>query len=242
MFYSFGIIYFAAQAFSTAALSQMFFGYSLATSQNQSQAQTHTNYEFPGVVVDQDTSHVPLGGLGRLESACTKTSSAGGGGAQTQPQQEEEETSKETLKDTLQSSDDDDYILNESGCPELTKNVFYCVMCGGSNENGKCKGDPKYDNEFAGCDCTPDPDWSMHPPGLVRPHIREHRQAIRDRHLLPDEEDERLGRRGNASSSGAATVAVTTQLPLVTKSALPHFASKRLRFVRLEESRNFVAS
>jgi hypothetical protein len=78
--------------------------------------------------------------------------------------------------------------------------------------------DPEDDNEFVGCNCTPDPDWSVNPPGLVRPHIREHRQAIRDHHLLRDEEEEGPGRTGNVSSSGAATVAVSTQLSLATIS------------------------
>jgi hypothetical protein len=130
----------AAQAFSTAALSQSCSCYSLATSQNQSQAQIHTNEEFPAVAVDQNTSYFPLGGLACLELACTKTSSSEGGGAQTQPQQEEEGTTKEKSKVTSQSSDEDDYIFDESGCPELTKNMFYCEMCGGSDNNGKCKG------------------------------------------------------------------------------------------------------
>jgi hypothetical protein len=80
--------------------------------------------------------------------------------------------------------------------------------------------DPKYNNEFAGCDCTPDPDWSVNPPGLLRPQIREHRQAIRYHDLLRDEEEERLGRTENVSSAEAATVAVLAQLLLTTKSAL----------------------
>jgi hypothetical protein len=139
MFYSIAIIYLAAQAFPTAALSQSYSCYSLATSQNQSQAQIHTNEDFPAVAVDQNTSCFPSGGLACLKSACTKTSSSGGGGAQTQPQHEEEETTKEKSKPTSQSSDEDDYIFDESGCPELTKNMFHCEMCGGSDENGKCK-------------------------------------------------------------------------------------------------------
>jgi maleate cis-trans isomerase len=140
MFYSSAIIYLAAQAFSTAALSQLCSCFSLATSQNQSQAQIHTSEDFPVVDVDQSTSHFALGELACLEYACTKTSLSAGGGAQTQPQQEEEETTKVKSKVTSQSSDEDDYIFDESGCPELTKNMFYCEMCGGSDENGKCKG------------------------------------------------------------------------------------------------------
>lgn len=84
-------------------------------------------------------SHFPLEQLSCLESACTKTSSTGGDGAQTQPQQVEEAT-KGKSKVTSQSSDEDDYIFDESGCPDLAKNVFCCEMCGGSDENGKCKG------------------------------------------------------------------------------------------------------
>ncbi|KAF1954179.1 hypothetical protein CC80DRAFT_494017 [Byssothecium circinans] len=227
MFYSITTIFLAAQALSTAALSQSYPCYSLATSQNQSQAQIHTNEDFPAAAADQNTSQFPLGGLACIKSAYMKTSSSEGGGAQTQPQRKDEETTKEKSKVTSQSSDEDDYILDESGCPDLTKNMFYCLMCGGSDENGKCKGDPEDDNEFAGCKCNPDPDWSVNPPGLVRPQIREHRQAIRDRHLLRDAEVEGSGRARNVSSSHAATVAVFTRLPLVTISVLPYFASKQ---------------
>jgi hypothetical protein len=140
MFYLIAIIYLAAQAFLTAALSQSCSCYSLATSQNQSQAQIHTSEDFLAVAVDQNTSYFPPGGLACLKSACTKTSSSGGSGAQTHPQHEEEKTTKEKSNPTSQSSDEDDYIFDESGCPELTKNMFYCEMCGGSDEIGKCKG------------------------------------------------------------------------------------------------------
>jgi hypothetical protein len=137
MFYSIAIIYLAAKAFSTAALSQ---SYSLATSQNQSQAQIHTKEDLLAVTVDQNTSQFPLERLVCLDSACTKTSSSGGGAAQTQPQQEEEEITTEKSKVTSQPSEEDDYIFEKSGCPELTKKMFYCEMCGGSDENGRCKG------------------------------------------------------------------------------------------------------
>jgi hypothetical protein len=140
MFYSVAIIYFAAQAFSMAALFQSCSCYSLATLQNISQVQILADKDSPAVGVDQNTSYFPLGGLVCLELACTKTSSSEGDVAQTQSQQAEEETTKEKSKVTSQSSDEDDYILDESGCPELTKNMFYCEMCGGSDENGKCKG------------------------------------------------------------------------------------------------------
>lgn len=137
MFYSIAIICLAAQTFSTAALSQSYPCYSLATSQYQSQAQIHTHEDFPVVTLDQNTYQIPLRG-----PAYTKTSSSEGGGAQTQPQQGDEETNKEKSKATSQSSDEDedDYILDGFRCPVLTKNMFYCMMCGGSDENGKCKG------------------------------------------------------------------------------------------------------
>jgi hypothetical protein len=52
----------------------------------------------------------------------------------------DEGTTKEKSNVNTRSSDEDDYILDESGCPNLTKNMFYCLMCGGSDENRKCKG------------------------------------------------------------------------------------------------------
>lgn len=140
MFHSIFLIYLAAQAFSTVALAQSCSCCFLTPSQNQRRAQAHINEDLSAVATDQNTSYFPLGGLGCLISACTKTSSSGNARAQTQPQQQEGETTKEKSNVTPESSDEDDYILDESGCPELAKNVFYCLMCGGSDENGKCKG------------------------------------------------------------------------------------------------------
>ncbi|KAF2474288.1 uncharacterized protein BDR25DRAFT_340814 [Lindgomyces ingoldianus] len=195
--------------------SQTYPCYFRTTSQNQSQAQILTNKDRPVVAADQCTSQFLLGGPECRKLAYVKTSSSGGGGAQAQPQKKDKEKAKEKSKVTSESSNEDDYILDEFGCPDITKR-FYCLECGGQDENGKCKGDPEDNNMFKGCRCHPDPDWSKNPPGLVRPDYRKHQQAIRDRHLLPDDDVGGPGRAGNVSRSDPATVIIRTPLPSMT--------------------------
>ncbi|PVH97864.1 hypothetical protein DM02DRAFT_616184 [Periconia macrospinosa] len=129
-----------AQALSAATLPHSHPCYPLTTSQNQSRAQIHTNGDFLVVAADQNTSQFFLRELTCTKSTYTKKSSSEGGGTQTPPQQKDEKPTLEKSKVTSQSFDEDDYILDEYGCPELTKNILYCMFCGGSDENGRCKG------------------------------------------------------------------------------------------------------
>jgi hypothetical protein len=39
-----------------------------------------------------------------------------------------------------ESSTSDDCTPSESGCPHLTKNIFYCMLCGGADKDGNYKG------------------------------------------------------------------------------------------------------
>ena len=86
--------------------------------------------------------------------------------------------------------------------------------------------DPEDDNKWAGCKCSPDPDWSLEPRGLVRKDYEKHKEAIRNRHLLRDDSEEVLERARNISQLEVATVALHTLLPTVTLSALASLASK----------------
>ncbi|KAF2691927.1 hypothetical protein K458DRAFT_7805 [Lentithecium fluviatile CBS 122367] len=208
-----------AQALSAAALSQSYSCHSPTTSENQSQAQIHNENVLP----DHCSSQFSFAGLEFTKPAYIKTTSSSGSGAQSQPQQEDSEANRQKSEPTSQSSDDehDNYTLDSSGCPDLTKNRFHCLDCGGKDEKGKCKGDPADNNAWAGCTCIPDPDFSINPPGLVRPGLRERRREIRFRRLLLGDEVE-----GHVSRSDVATVAVSTLVPTATMSVLPCFTMK----------------
>ncbi|KAI9646001.1 hypothetical protein NHQ30_005439 [Ciborinia camelliae] len=68
-------------------------------------------------------------------------------------------------------------------CPDLTKGMFLCIWCGGKTEEGKCKGDPDDDYEFAGYDCEDTPDWNQPPPLKVRLNAALNSQKLLN---LPD--------------------------------------------------------
>ncbi|KAF2118973.1 hypothetical protein BDV96DRAFT_684596 [Lophiotrema nucula] len=138
---------------------------------------------------------------------------------QTETQRKEENENTEDKSKDSSSDEEENYELDSSGCPDLSKSHFPCEDCGGRDEHWKCKGDPEDDNRWAGCQCR-EPDWAANPnpPGLVRPHYREHQEAVRNRHLLREEED--------ISRAPASTGLVRAQLPSVAMSALPYFTAK----------------
>ncbi|KAF2794239.1 hypothetical protein K505DRAFT_337121 [Melanomma pulvis-pyrius CBS 109.77] len=179
---------------------------------------SHSKGDFVPAPVDGYTSNSIAEGLKCMDSAHIQRGSAKG--AETQ------ETSKQGDNDD--GDDDDDGIAtDEYGCPDLTKETFLCSWCGGKDDNGKCKGDPEDNNLWAGCICTPDPDWSLNPPGLRRPQYREHQRAIRDRHDLRDDGLGAGTRGGNRSILASATILVSARAPLetVVKLCIPHFGT-----------------
>ncbi|ORY19376.1 hypothetical protein BCR34DRAFT_127203 [Clohesyomyces aquaticus] len=147
--------------------------------------------------------------------------SADGGGEQTEAQRQNENETTEKKAKELSPEDDENYELDDSGCPDLAKNFFPCEDCGGRDEHWRCKGDPEDDNRWVGCPCR-EPDWEANPnpPGLVRPHYREHQEALRDHHNLPDEEV------SDVSRAPSPTVLVHLELPSATITVLPYFLAK----------------
>ncbi|KAG4441592.1 hypothetical protein IFR05_002927 [Cadophora sp. M221] len=59
----------------------------------------------------------------------------------------------------------------ESDCPDVEKEQFRCGQCGGRDELGNCKGNPKYDYKFKGCPCLEDLEFSQETPPQKRSYF-----------------------------------------------------------------------
>ncbi|KAF2849061.1 hypothetical protein T440DRAFT_469798 [Plenodomus tracheiphilus IPT5] len=204
----------ATQVLVTAACSPVSPHFPLTRSADpfENEVATLTRYLLPWMKSDFSISRRPV---------CQVTM-----GSDTQPQSSRGDQQAKDEKEEAEhpSTEEDDYFFDENGCPDVKKNAFYCMLCGGADENGNCKGDPLDNNEYLGCKCTPDPDWSQEPRPLRRPDYRKHKQAIRD--LFRDDKEKEPEPAKKESRSRAETTAVRTALPQVTMTALWQFALK----------------
>jgi hypothetical protein len=142
------LILFTAQAHSADTLSSSYPCRSLSRTSDRFQEEIHSGGSVFALAGRQNSSNLILRGLECLKPASlTRGSSEGeGGGTEKQPQQKDEAkpTTDEKSRPTTQSGDsssDESYTMDETGkCPDLTKHVFLCSLCGGSDEQGNCKG------------------------------------------------------------------------------------------------------
>ncbi|KAF2849059.1 hypothetical protein T440DRAFT_534614 [Plenodomus tracheiphilus IPT5] len=92
---------------------------------------------------------------------------------------------------TLKTRQDNENEPDPPECIDPEKQLFFCSMCGDKGVDGKCKGvtDDVVTDQWKGCACTDDPDWSLEPLPLNRPDYPEHQQAFRDHDKLEDDWD-----------------------------------------------------